>query len=88
MEQAAELRKALPAQAGLADFLAGFAKQLTAAEDSADGVGLTDLFKAVDQWLGEVAEVATRHDPQLDLRDALPKVLRGAAVAGQVAVTP
>jgi sulfite reductase (NADPH) hemoprotein beta-component len=88
VEQAAELRNALPAQAGLADSLAGFAKQLAAAEDSADGVGLTDLFRAVDQWLGEVAEVATRHDPQLDLRDALPKVLRGVAVAGQVAGTP
>jgi sulfite reductase (ferredoxin) len=81
--QAAELRTTLPEHVGLADSLQRFAEALAQSEDSADGAGLAEMFVSIDSWMGEVAAVATKHDPQLDLRDALPKVARVAA--GRVA---
>ncbi len=75
-EQAAELRRVLPAHGPLADALERFGHALSAAEGSADGAGLAELFSEIDLWTRDVSVVATAHDPQLDLRDALPKNLR------------
>ena len=86
-EQAAELRARLPGQVDLADSLQRFAAELPALEDSADGHGLAELFASIDRWMFDVAEVATMHDPQLDLRDALPKVPRVATSPSPVAAS-
>ena len=71
-ELAQELRRLLPEEPGLSEWLAAFAVELARPAEELGAEALAALFKAQDTWTVAAAEFCMRRNRQLDLAGALP----------------